>query len=57
MKTKFINSVKYSLIIALILSSHCVIAGELQLGVAVINSHSAIQGKPEESRILPAIIY
>ena len=57
MKNRFITSIVYPLIIALILIPGYVIAGELKLGVAVINSHSAIQGKPEETRVLPAIIY
>lgn len=45
------------MIIALILNSSCLLAGELQLGAAVINSHSAIQGKSAETKVLPVIIY
>lgn len=57
MKKKFINSVKYPLIIALILNSKIGMAGELKLGLAVVNSHSAIQRKFEETELLPVIIY
>lgn len=57
MKNKLINSTKYPLIIALILSSHCVMAGEFQLGLALVNSHSVILGKEGDTELDPAIIY
>ena len=57
MKNKFKNSLKYPLIIALLLNSHCVLAGEILVGLAVVNSHSAIQGKNNDTELDPAIIY
>ena len=57
MKNKIKQSTKCPLAIALIMSSQCVMAGELKLGAAVINSHTAIQGKPAETKVFPAIIY
>ena len=57
MKNRLKNLYKYPLIIILILSSQCVMADELQLGLAVLNSQSAIQGKAVETELLPAIIY
>ena len=56
MKNKLIIY-KYALIIALMLISNRVCAGELQLGLAALNSHSAVKEKPAESKLLPAIIY
>jgi outer membrane protein len=61
MKNTFKNTYGPSLALAfalsLILSFHSATAGDLQLGLAAVSSHSAIQGKPEETSVLPAIMY
>ena len=41
----------------LALSSHCAMAGELQFGLGGINDHSTIQGKPEDTGLIPVIMY
>lgn len=51
------KSIQQAFIMAFILSSNCVMAGELQLGLGVINDHSAIQGKSEDTGLLPVIMY